>query len=100
VYPPGHPTVTSVSPRSGPAKGGTKVTIRGQNLGCTLQVYFGRAKARSFAQIPTFLYCGSTIALSATSPPGKGRVLVIVDTAESFFTGTGRSTSTARFSYK
>jgi hypothetical protein len=25
---------------------------------------------------------------------------VIVDTAESFFTGTGRSTSTARFSYK
>jgi hypothetical protein len=100
VYPPGHPTVTSVSPRSGPAKGGTKVTIRGQNLGCTLQVYFGRARARSFAQIPTFLYCGSTIALSATSPPGKGRVLVIVDTAESFFTGTGRSTSTARFSYK
>jgi large repetitive protein len=100
VYPPGHPTVTSLSPRSGPAKGGTKATIRGQNLGCTLQVYFGRVRARSFAQIPTFLYCGSTIALNATSPRSKGRVLVTVETAESFFTGTGRSTSTARFRYK
>ncbi len=100
VYPPGNPKVTSVSPRSGPAKGGTKVTIRGQNLGCILHVYFGRARARSFAQIPTFLYCGSTIALNATAPRGKGRVLVTVDTAESYFTGAGRSTSTARFSYK
>ncbi len=100
VYPQGNPTVTSVSPRSGPAKGGTRVTIRGQNLGCTLQVYFGKAKARSFAQIPTFLYCGSTIALTATSPPGKGLVLMTVATAESFFTGTGRSASTARFRYK
>ena len=100
VYPPGNPRVISVSPDSGPAKGGTKATIRGQNLGCTLQVYFGKARARSFAQIPTLLYCGSTMELNATSPPGKGRVLVTVDTAESFFTGTGRSTSTARFSYK
>jgi Pro-kumamolisin, activation domain/IPT/TIG domain len=100
LYPPGRPKVTSVSPRSGPARGGTKVTVRGQNLGCTLQVYFGKARARSFAQIPTFLYCGSTSALNATSPRGKGRVLVTVETAESFFTGTGRSTSTARFSYK
>ncbi len=100
VYPPGNPKVTSVSPRSGPAKGGTKVTIRGQNLGCTLQVYFGKAKARSFAQIPTFLYCGSTVALNAVSPPGKGRVPITVYTAESFFTGTGRSTTTARFRYK
>ncbi len=100
VYPLGSPRVTSVSPRSGPVKGGTRVTIRGQNLGCTLQVYFGKARATSFAQIPTFLYCGSTIALNATSPRGRGRVLVTVDTAESFFTGTGRSTSRARFSYK
>jgi hypothetical protein len=100
VYPPGNPKVTSVSPRSGPAKGGTKVTIRGQNLGCTLQVYFGTARARSFAQIPTFLSCGSTVALKATSPPGKGRLLITVETAESFFTGAGRSTSTARFRYR
>jgi Pro-kumamolisin, activation domain/IPT/TIG domain len=100
VYPPGRPTVTSMSPSSGPARGGTKVTIRGQNLGCTLQVYFGKARARSFTQIPTFLYCGSTNALNATSPGGKGRVLVTVETAESFFAGTGRSTSTARFRYR
>jgi hypothetical protein len=100
LYPPGNPRVSSVSPSSGPAKGGTKVTIHGQNLGCTLQVYFGKARARSFAQIQTFLYCGSTVALNATAPRGKGRVLVTVETAESFFTGTGRSPSTARFSYK
>jgi len=100
LYPPGRPTVTSVSPRSGSGRGGTKVTIGGQNLGCALQVYFGTARARSFAPVPTFLYCGSTIALDATTPRGRGRVLVTVETAESFFTGSGRSTSTARFGYR
>ena len=33
VYPPGRPQVTSLSPDSGPAAGGTLVTIGGRNLG-------------------------------------------------------------------
>jgi hypothetical protein len=102
LYPPGNPRVTSVSPATGPAAGGTKVTIGGHNLGCPLEVYFGRVKARSFRPVKTLLDCGSTTTVRATSPPGKAgaRVPVTVGTIESYFTGTGRGTTTARFSYR
>jgi hypothetical protein len=102
LYPPGNPRVTSVSPSSGPAAGGTKVTIGGQNLGCPLAVYFGKVKAESLTPVQTLLDCGSTTALHAKSPPGTSgtSVLVKVRTIESFFTGSGHGTSTARFTYK
>ena len=38
LYPPGSPSVTAVSPSSGPAAGGTPITIIGRNLGCPLHV--------------------------------------------------------------
>jgi hypothetical protein len=102
LYPPGNPRVTSVSPSSGPAKGGTKVTVHGQNLGCALSVYFGKVKARSFTAVQALLDCGSTTTVQATSPRGAAgtRVLVTVGTIESYFTRSGRGTSAARFTYK
>lgn len=102
IYPPGNPRVTSVLPTSGPAAGGTKVTIGGENLGCPLEVFFGNVKAESFTPVQALLDCGSTTALHATSPPGTGgtKVAVTVSTIESYFTGAGRGTTTARFTYK
>jgi len=102
IYPPGNPRVTSVSPASGPAAGGTKVTIGGNNLGCPLEVFFGNVKAESFTLVKALLDCGSTTTVRATSPPGTAgtEVGVTVGTIESYFTGSGRGTTTARFTYK
>lgn len=100
VYPPGNPVVTSVTPSSGPASGGTPVVISGQNLGCAISVSFGSVVAENFANEPALLDCGTTGLVDATSPPGTPAttVAVSVETAESFFTGAAPSTS-ALFSY-
>ena len=44
LYPPGDPTVTTLSPTDGPAAGGTAVTVVGRNLGCALAVEFGATR--------------------------------------------------------
>jgi hypothetical protein len=102
LYPPGQPTVDSLSPRTGAAAGGTKVKIRGQNLGCPLAVAFGGKRAKSFAEVPALLACGSTVEVRAVSPAGKAgkSVPVTVTTWESYFTNTGDAPSQARFSYR
>jgi len=102
LYPPGDPKVTSVKPASGPAAGGTQVAIGGANLGCPVDVFFGTVEAETFAPAATGLDCGSTSLLQATSPAGTAgtSVPVTVTTAESYFTGSGRSASTANFTYK
>ena len=58
LYPPGNPSVTSVKPTSGPARGGTKATIAGDNLGCALDVYFGNVQAESITPVKAILDCG------------------------------------------
>ena len=70
LYPPGNPRVTSVSPASGPAAGGTKVTIGGQNLGCPLEVFFGNVKAKSVTPVKALLDCGSTARVQRHLAPG------------------------------
>jgi hypothetical protein len=102
LYPKGNPDVRSLSPRSGPAGGGTRVTIGGSNLGCALGVFFGKVRAASFTPRKALLDCGSTITLRATSPKGTAgtTVPVSVETIESYFTHTGRGSTTARFAYK
>ena len=87
VYPPGKPSVTSVSPSSGPAAGGTKVTISGNNLGCPIGVFFGKTAAKSFAKVPGLLDCGATNVVTAVSPKGKKgtKAKVFVETVGSFF---------------
>ena len=103
LYPPGNPRVTSAKPASGPAAGGTKVTIGGGNLGCPLGVFFGKVNAKSFTPAQALLDCASTTAVRAVSPPrgrSDAKVPVSVETIERFFTGSGYGASAARFTYK
>jgi hypothetical protein len=101
LYPPGNPKVDAVSPKSGPAAGGTDVAISGQNLGCVTGVFFGNVAAEKFSNAAALLDCGSSSLIDATAPPGKAgsKVKVTVTTVESDFTGSGRSASSARFTY-
>jgi hypothetical protein len=101
LYPPGNPKVTSISPTSGPAAGGTPVVISGQNLGCVTGVFFGGVPATSVTNQQAILDCGSTSTVDATAPAGKlGKsVKVKVTTVESDLTGSGPSRSSARFKY-
>jgi hypothetical protein len=71
VAPP--PTVTSVSPTTGPAAGGTQVTITGTNFTGATSVKFGSATA-------TYTVNSAT-QISATSPAGANMVDVTVTTA-------------------
>jgi hypothetical protein len=102
LYPPGQPLVEALTPAKGPASGGTKVTVRGRNLGCTLAVSFAAARSKTVSQGAGAKPCGSRTELKATSPAGRaGRsVPVKVTTWESYFTGTGDGPSSALFTYK
>ena len=82
------PTVTSVSPNSGPATGGTSVTITGANLSGATAVRFGGTAAGAFSVV-------SSSQITATSPAGIGTVDVTVITAA----GTSAPMAVDRFSY-
>ncbi|HTW05994.1 MAG TPA: IPT/TIG domain-containing protein, partial [Acidimicrobiales bacterium] len=69
------PMVTGISPRSGPAAGGTTVTIRGANLASACQVKFGPTPAQISSVAPN----GTQVV--AISPPGSGTVAVVVGTS-------------------
>ena len=83
------PTVTSISPSSGPAAGGTQVSITGTNFttaGTT--VAFGNTAA-------TGVSCSSTTTCTATSPAGSGTVDVTVTTSS----GTSAASAGDKFTY-
>ncbi len=65
------PTVTGVSPGSGPAAGGTSVTIAGTNFAGATAVHFGSTAATSFA-VP------SSTEITALAPAGSGLVDITV----------------------
>ena len=60
------PSVTSISPSSGPAAGGTPVIITGINFIRITAVRFGGSAATSFT-------VNSATSIAATSPAGTGR---------------------------
>src|SRR6185369_2443784 len=68
---PAPPSVSSVSPTSGPASGGTTVTVRGANFTGATSVRFGANAAASFT-------VNNGTQITATSPAGSGVVDVIV----------------------
>ena len=82
------PTVTAVSPGSGPTSGGTTVIITGTNFGGLAGVTFGGAPATSFT-------ANSTTQITATTPAGAGTVDVRVTTVN----GTSTTSPAARFTY-
>jgi hypothetical protein len=69
------PGASSISPASGPAAGGTSVTITGTNLTGASAVDFGAGNAAT-----TFSVNGAGTSITATSPTGTGTVSVTVTT--------------------
>jgi hypothetical protein len=81
------PTVTGVSPDTGP--GGTKVTVTGTGFTDATRVNFGHAPA-------PYMAVSSDSQLTATAPPAVGgRVDVTVTTPA----GTSPATSAGHFTY-
>jgi hypothetical protein len=105
LYPPGDPKIDSIAPASGPANGGTPVTITGENLGCVTNISFGKVAATSLSNSEALLDCGSTDTVNVTAPAGKiGTVPVTLETVESDATGAtpagGSFTYTKPFALK
>jgi len=82
------PTVTHAAPESGPASGGTEVTITGLELAGATAVKFGSAQA------PSFIVNSST-SITALAPAGTGSVYVTVTTP----TGTSAINRSVHFTY-
>ncbi len=86
--PPPAPSVTGLSPSSGPTTGGTSVTISGTNFSGASAVKFGTSNAASFT-------VNSSTSITATSPAGSG----VVDVTATTGGGTSSLTGGDRFSY-
>lgn len=82
------PAVSSVSPSSGAAAGGTSVTITGSNLANATAVRFGATNATSFT-------VNSATSITAISPAGSGAVDVTATTAG----GTSATSASDQFTY-
>ncbi|MQS15586.1 cell surface protein [Streptomyces kaniharaensis] len=80
------PTISSVTPSSGPTSGGTSVTITGTGLTTTESVTIGGASA-PFAAI-------SSTTLSVTTPPGTAGAADVVVTTDG-----GSATAVGGFTY-
>ncbi len=83
------PTVTKITPVSGPGNGNTKVTITGTNFTGVTAVSFGATPAASFL-------AHSAKSIVAYSPPGTGTVAVTVTTPS----GTSSTTVSDQFAYR
>ncbi len=68
------PTVTSVSPDSGPLAGGTPVSLTGTGLASVTKVFFGSTAVTTFTQPGT----GTTIEVTAPPAAAAGTVSVTV----------------------
>ena len=99
LFPPGNPKIDSITPNSGPATGGTPVTITGENLGCVTDISFGNVDAVTFSNTTALLDCGTTDTVTVTTPAASvGTVPVTLSTVESD-TSSGVSPATASFTY-
>jgi hypothetical protein len=84
------PTVTGISPTTGPRAGGTKVTIAGTGFTAATGVSFGSVSLGS-----TTWHVDSPIQVTATSPAGSGTVDVTVTNSA----GTSATSSLDQFHY-
>ena len=84
----GVPTISAISPVSGPTAGGTSVTLTGTNFAGTSAVTFGATAATSFT-------VNSATQITATAPAGTGTVDVRVTTAG----GTSATSPADQYAY-
>ena len=73
----GQPTITSITPSTGPTTGGTLVTIRGTNLDGTSIIRFGA--------IGTNITVIDSNTVTVVTPPGAGTKMVSLVTPGGFF---------------
>ena len=85
--PPAMPTVTGISPTTGPAAGGTGITVTGTNL---------TGGSVSFGTVAAAAVTCTTGSCTATSPAGSGVVNVTVTTTG----GTSLTSSADQFTYQ
>jgi hypothetical protein len=83
------PTVTAVSPPTGPAVGGTPVTITGTNLNVATSVHFGTVSATPFTAVS-----GTQITVNA--PAGSAGTVHVTVTSPY---GTSTTSSADQFTY-
>ena len=83
--PAGPPSVTSVTPTSGPQDGGNTVTVRGAGLATATKVTFGTTAVTTFTS-------DTATAVTFPAPAGTGTVTVTVTTSEGSATKTGAYT--------
>ncbi len=91
-FAPGNPSLQSIKPWSGPASGGTEVTLTGYNLGFADEVLFG-TEAVSAEIVPAILDEGSTTTVTVKAPKGPAgtSVPVRIVTLASLVDGSGPS---------
>lgn len=87
------PTITKLSPASGPVGGGTTVTITGTELFAASAVHFGSLEATSLVVL-------SASKIRAVSPAKEGGVAGVVDVTVTTPEGTSAITTVDRFTYK
>ncbi len=79
------PAIVSLSPTSGPASGGTTVTIQGRGLDSSMSVYFNGYLAAGPGAAPNNVVscasAGSCTMVTPAAPAGPGPVSVTVDVA-------------------
>jgi len=83
------PTVTSISPTSGPTAGGTSVTLTGTHFTGATDVKFGATNATGFT-------VNSATSITATSPAGSASTVDITVTTVG---GTSATSSADQFTY-
>jgi hypothetical protein len=84
------PSVTAISPTSGPAAGGTVVTIVGSAFTGAIAVNFGGIGASSYT-------VNSDNSITATSPPGtQGNTVDVIVVA---YSGSSSTSAADRFTY-
>jgi hypothetical protein len=86
------PRIASLSPASGPATGGTTVTITGTDLSETTAVHFGANEATINAKTET--------SLTLEAPAGTGNVYVTVTTPGGTSPASGKEAKHAKFKYQ
>jgi hypothetical protein len=67
----GRPTVTSVSPKSGPTTGGTTITITGTGFTAGSTVLIGQGHGAGTGAVTATVQTQTPTSLTAVTPPGK-----------------------------